>query len=258
MTLLILLLLVVAIITYAIFFGIFKLIWILCKSNRNMWPLILAGVCTLFLALLVALSVGWGVNKVMKPFQTMRAEIKNNPQPIYGQHTYKEGMAPYSLTVMDGIDFSDWIHFASGDVKLGIDTNLFKAKKDDTKTYLAGALARRQHPQGETFQQMWNSAKDKEDIQGRIQIASEKEITVNGMPGYLLNGTAYTNRGPLPFWFQAVEAEPQMTYYLVFVTLGRTEDKTEQVQRMLQSFRSSNLPIATPDNVPAPAPAQQP
>ena len=94
MTILILLLLAVALITFIIFFGIFKLIWILCKSNRNTWPILLAGICTLVLAAIAALGIWWGVRWVMEPFQSMRDSIKNNPQLIYGQHTYKEGLAP--------------------------------------------------------------------------------------------------------------------------------------------------------------------
>ena len=257
MIILILLALVTILITYAIFFGIFKLIWILCRSNRNLWPLLLAGICTLVLTAIATLSVWWGVHKIMTPFQSMRTAIKNNPQLIYGQHTYKEGLAPYSLTVVDGMDFSDWIHFDDLSLKLGIDTNIFKKPKEEKEgTYLAGAIVRHQHKEGETFQTAWKNIKDTEDLRGRLQISSEEEITVNGMTGYLVNGTAYTNRGPFPFWLEAVEAEPQATYYLLLSPIGK-EDKTEQIKRVLQSFRSSRLPIATPEDLPTTAQAPQ-
>ncbi len=244
---LILLCLIVLAVTYAVFFGIFKLIWILCRSNRNTWPLLLAGACTLALAVLTTLGGWWGVHKIMEPFQTMRTAIKNNPQPIYGQHTYKTDLAPYSLTVVDGMDFSDWINFDDGSVKLGIDTNVFKSKESDKQTYLAGAILRRRHPEDETFQGTWQKLKETENFKGRLHVVSEENVMVNGMKGYLVNAIAYTNRGPLPFWLEAVETEPQMTYYLLLSAIGK-EDKTEQIKRILQSFRSSRLPVATPDN----------
>ena len=257
MTILILLLLVIALITFVIFFGIFKLIWILCQSKRNTWPLLLAGICTLALAAIVTLGLWLGVRRIMEPFQSMRASIKNNPQQIYGQHTYKEGLAPYSLTLVDGMDFSDWIHFDETSVKLGIDTNMFKkADKSKESTYLAGAIVRRNHPKEESFLEAWKSIKNSDDAKNRLQILSEEEVMVNGMPAHLINGIGHTNRGPLPFWLQVVEAEPEVTYYLLLSPLG-TEDKTEQIKRVLQSFRSSRLPIATPESLPTPAETTQ-
>ena len=53
MLLLLLILLVILTLTFLFLFGVFKLIFWLAKNNRNLWPLILAGVGTCMIAVVI-------------------------------------------------------------------------------------------------------------------------------------------------------------------------------------------------------------
>ena len=59
MTTLIILLLVAAVAVYAVFFLLFKVIWIILKKSSNKWPLILAGICTILFSGAVIGTAAW-------------------------------------------------------------------------------------------------------------------------------------------------------------------------------------------------------
>ena len=111
---------------YAVFFLFFKVIWKLCKKDRNKWPLILAGICTALLTACVIGAAVWGVYKVMEPLRPIQQRLAAHPQPIYGTRTYKDPVYPLSFQISDGMDFSEWISLSDVKVKLGINTNLFR------------------------------------------------------------------------------------------------------------------------------------
>ena len=63
MTILVLLALLGVVAVYAVFFLLFKIIWMILKKSSNKWPLILAGVATVLLGTVTALSAYYGVKK---------------------------------------------------------------------------------------------------------------------------------------------------------------------------------------------------
>ncbi len=237
MTGLIILLLLAAAAVYAVFFLIFKLIWMIIKKQSNKWPLILAGVCTvLFCAAAVGGTV-WGVYKVTKPFKGIVQSIRQNPMPIYGETVYTDPEYGFELTVFNGMEFSDWMHFSGADVKLGIDTNIFK--KDNAGKNMEGpvtlaALARVKNDSDKTSLQSLEKAlannKDR-----RIEVNELRRTSLNGHPALYFAGTAYSNHGDkIPVWMTAAE-DGKYVYYAAVMQVS--EQPTSQPQQMVQSLR---------------------
>ena len=138
---------------YGIFFLIFKLIWLLCKSKRNFWPLILAGVSSvLVIAATVLLAVS-AFNRLVKPF-TPIMEAMSSSEPVYGQQTYTSPDNAFSLTLYDGMVPSDWIRLNELEVLVGLDTNALKAK-NVSKNLLDGfVLIKQTKPEDRTPEQL--------------------------------------------------------------------------------------------------------
>ena len=53
-----------------------------------------------------------------------------NPAPVFGEHVYTDPLYRFQLDVFDGMDFSEWMEWDDVDVKLGVDTNVFKTDAD--------------------------------------------------------------------------------------------------------------------------------
>ena len=69
MTILVILFLLGITAVYAVFFLLFKIIWMILKKSSNKWPLILAGVATVLLGTVTALSAYYGVICGLYPFR---------------------------------------------------------------------------------------------------------------------------------------------------------------------------------------------
>ena len=258
---LIVLSLIAAGILYLILFGIFKLIWIICKSNRNFWPLVLAGVGTVLFCTVVVCATWWGVKTVMAPFKPMIARAKQHPELVYGPRTYTDDKFPFELTVVDGMDFSQWINFNKVSLKIGADTNAFKQKgtgQQPSQLFLQMIIRAPIENKENPFEQL-EQIKDDPNFNPRFKVLREERGTVNGLPAYHIDGVAYSNRGPVNTWTTTVANGDGALYYLVFMNFG--EEKTEQIETVRNSFRQPGTAVSapsTPLSLPEPATEEQP
>jgi len=241
--------LIAAGIIYLIFFGIFKLIWMLLKSKRNFWPLVLAAVGTFLFCACIGIGAWWGVKKLIAPFNQMITRAKANPEVVLGERTYKDDRFPFELTVFDGMDFSEWISFDRSHVKIGVDTNIFKTKAPTDNSFFSIVLARTPIQNKEDPFAQWKNLKNEPNTQNNLRIVNEEETTVNGLPAYRVDAVAYSNRGALDIWGVIIAADSETLYYVIVTELGN-EEKKEQVETILRSFRT---PAATqPATAPEP------
>lgn len=241
MTGLIILLLIIAAVVYAVFFLIFKVIWMIIKKQSNKWPLILAGVCTVLFCGAVAGSAVWGVYKVMKPFTGIIERVEANPAPVYGETVYTDPEYGFTLTTFNGMDFSDWMHFGEADVKLGIDTNVFKkdsAGKDfDGPVTLAGIVRLPNKPEKTSVKAMEQGLKNNKDR--RLDIAEMRPMRVDGNPALYVAGTIYSNRGEsIPVWAVAAE-NGKYVYYVAIMEVAQDGNNTLLPEQTVQSLRFS-------------------
>lgn len=238
---LILLLLIAAAVIYAVFFLIFKVIWMIIKKQSNKWPLILAGVCTLLFCAGSAALIGWGSYKIIKPFTGIMERIKANPQPVYGQTEYTDPEYGFTLTVFNGMDFSEWMHFDGADVKLGIDTNVFK--KDNAGKNVKGpvtlaALLRTANKPDETSVSAVETAL-KANKDRRIDIDKMYTTAIDGNPALYVSGTVYGNGGEsVPVWFMAAE-NGKHVYYVGIMDFAKDGNNSQVPEQTLHSLRFS-------------------
>lgn len=239
MTLLIIFALVALAAIYAVFFLVFKLGWLLFKSHSNKGPLITAGVCTVLLAGAIGIGTWMGVRMVMAPFNAIIARVKQNPAPVYGEHLYRDETFPFELTVYDGMDFADWIKLGGVDVKLGIDTNVFKknAAGKPHENSLVAILVRRSEIHEKAPLEGIQSQLKNAQAQRQISLYSEQYTTVNGLPAYQAKGEAYSNRGKVNFWLTAFLTAPQTVYYVGALSLQDTPQMQQQALATVNSFK---------------------
>lgn len=236
MTILVILFLLGIVAVYAVFFLLFKVIWMILKKNSNKWPLILAGVATVLFGLCSALAVYWGVKKVIAPFKPIIA-ASQTADPVYGESTYQAPEYGAELTVYDGMTFSNWMHLGDVDLTVGIDTNAFKkdaAGKTPQAVTLAG-IVRQNNVEEDPFKDF---EEVRVDLQHRrqLEIHSSEKTTINGREALLVSGTGYSNQGnSLPFWLAVVAGDNHQVYYV----MAGTVDGQDQLlaKSMVKSFR---------------------
>lgn len=239
MTILIILALMALVVIYAVFFLLCKIAWLIFKSHSNKGPLLTAGVCTVFLAVLIGSGIWIGTRAVLAPFQGIKARIAQNPAQIYGEHTYQDDRFPFEMNVYDGMDFSNWINLGGLQLKLGADTNLFK-KDGAGKTPQNGlfAVLIRQAPiEAEDPLSVLQSQLEAAQLQRRLTVTSAQRTTINNLPAYQAKGEAYSNRGKVNFWVSNIQTDPQTLYYVVIFALSDTPQLAEQAVNMENSFR---------------------
>lgn len=234
---LIILLLIAAAVVYAVFFLIFKLIWMIIKKQSNKWPLILAGICTVLFCGAAIGGVMWGVYKVMKPFTGIVERIEANPNPIYGETVYTDPEYGFELTVFNGMDFSDWMHFNGLDAKLGIDTNVFKkdnaGKNIEGPVTIAALLRTKNYSEKTSITALEEALANNKDR--RIEVSTLRHTSINGNPALYVTGTVYSNRGDnLPLWMVAAE-NGKYVYYVIMLQIA--EQPTLQPEQTVQSLR---------------------
>lgn len=230
--------LVVLAFVFAVFFLIFKFIWLLCKKNTNRGPLIGAGICTLGCTVLLAFALYMGYRAVISPFEGIIANVKANPAPVYGERTYTDDKYPIALTVYDGMDFSKWITLGNIQLKAGIDTNAFKkdaAGKNPDDVFFS-LLLRQADATGDSLEKVREELATAQ-ANRKIEIADSAFTEINGLPAYQANGEAYSDRGKLNFWLTAVQAQPHTIYYVGALTLQNTPEIAEKAQSMTHSFK---------------------
>jgi len=218
MTGLIVFFLIVVLAVYAVFFLFFKLIWILFKRNKNTWPLVLAGVSTVLCGVALVGAAMWGVHKIMQPFRPLQQRILQDPQPVYGVRTYTDPVYHFTVQLPDGMDYSEWISLAGAELKLGINTNLFK--KDASGNEIKGPVvlsAFIRQTNGVDTQNPFGSLQaelTRENTDRRLKVDESTALTLAGQPAFYASGTLYTNRGPLPMWMQAIYQDGAIIYVL--------------------------------------------
>ncbi len=245
---LLLLLLLGIIVIYAVFFLVFKIIWMLLKKEGNKWPLIWSGICTVVFGVFIGATMAWSVYKVVSPFRGMMARYSENPAPVFGAREYTDPVYRFQLEVFDGMDFSDWMEFDDVDVKLGVDTNIFKTDKDQPTqdgSMLAAVILRQsdidvneEHPLEDLRQGLASAGNSR-----KLQILSQEDFTANGLPGAFVAGQAFGNRGEvIPVWLTALAApHGQVFYVATFVLQQAGQDNTEAASKAEQMARSLRL-----------------
>ena len=235
MTILILLLLLGIVAVYAVFFLLFKVIWMILKKNTNKWPLILAGIATVLLGVCATLSVYWGVKKVIAPFKPIIAAAQT-AEPVYGEKIYQSDEYGTELTVYDGMTFSDWMHFGDIDATVGIDTNSFKkdAAGKTPKTTTVAAIVRQNNADEDPFKDFNEELSSFQDR--RLDIHSVEKTKINGREALLVSATVYSNQGnALPGWLAVVPADNHRVYYVVAGDANK--ENTLIAKSIVESFR---------------------
>ena len=242
---LILFLLIVVLVVYAVFFLFFKLIWILFKKNRNLWPLILAGISTILSGLLMVGLIAWGISRIVAPFRPLQQRIVTQPEPVYGTHTYIDPDYHFTFQFHDGMDFSEWITWFTPKIKVGIDTNEFK--KDAAGRSIKGTgvyVILIYQTENINSQQPFQQLEEFLEENARISVSQHTPLVIDGQPAYYVTGTAYTNRGPLPFWGQALYQNNAIIYTLA-IEDSRLQRTSHPAQAIVQSLRPYPTPADT-------------
>lgn len=242
MTILIILALLALAVVYAVFFLLCKAGWLIFKSHSNKGPLITAGVCTVLCAVLVGIGLWLATRMALAPFQEVMARIKQNPTPVYGEHTYQDNRFPFELTVYDGMDFANWISLGGVDIKLGMDTNAFKKDADGKRpdNVLFAVLIRQTPIEADDPLAVLPSQLEAAQAQRRLTVTSAEHTTINGLPAYQAQGEAYSNQGKLNFWVTNVQTDPKTLYYIVVLAPRDTPQLSAQALGMENSFRILN------------------
>ncbi len=242
MTILIILALFALAVVYTVFFLLCKVGWLIFKSHSNKGPLITAGVCTVILSAFIVAGIWMGTRAILAPFQGLKERIAQNPNPVYGEHTYKDDRFPFELTVYDGMDFTDWITWGNVQFKLGIDTNAFKkgADKNTKENFLLAGLIRQTAIRDQDFFKKLESQLQAVQEQGKLSINSQERVQIDGKPAYQAQGEAYSNQGKMNFWLTAVQTEPNTVYYIAVVALKNFPQYQTQALGMGNSFRLLN------------------
>ncbi len=232
---LIILLLIAAGVVFAVFFLIFKLIWMMFKKEGNKWPLIWSGVCTVAFCAVTAFMIGTSVYKIVKPFTGMIEYVQKNPAPVYGEHVYTDPDYHFSLDVFNGMYFSDWINIKEANLKAGIDTNVFRNTNNDSNSFtLAGVLRLplSKKTSVQAFKKGLSQNKDR-----RLEVHEAKNVTLHGLPGYYVRATIYSNRGEqVPGWLSAVEKDGYV-YYVAVIYAGEQTSSGSEPETTVKSIR---------------------
>lgn len=251
MTFLIIMLLLILVAIYAVFFLLFKVVWMILKKNTNKWPLILAGLSTVLFLVVFGGAAAWGAYKVVSPFRGIISRISEDKAPEYGERVYTDPVYRFEVDVYDGMDFSEWMHFDDVDVKLGIDTNAFK-KDNAGKSYegpitFAGLIRQTDVDDGHPLEDLRGALAA--GLQRRqLDITDEQELTIDGRPALYVAGTAYSNRGEsAPFWLTAAYDNYGQVFYVITFTVGEGADgNAEKTARSLRFVSGPALTQAAP------------
>ncbi len=232
--------LILLLITYGVFFLIFELIWLLFKNKRVFWPLILAGVATLLVALLTTWACYSTYTHYVKPFSPIMQAI-NQKTLVTGSRTYTDPQDGFTLTLQNGTTLSDWISStALGNIRLlvGIDTNAFiQANKKNTDDLAVLLVIRQEKKYKENaitiLEQFANQVKDNNSPSARIEITGQPQtrFLAENTDAAQLSGIIYSPNIPqgMPATLLLVSAQ-DITYFIV--GFGNTT-----AQEMAASFR---------------------
>lgn len=249
---------------YGIFFLVFKLIWVLCKKQRNFWPLILAGAATLLTVFAVVWAVYRTVNTYIRPFAPIIEAVQTRTAPVYGAQAYADPRYGFGLTLYDGTVLSEWIDLPDNGpaVLLGVDTNSFLSNANDKSPFSGYLLARvadmkkyaEEYANAGALETARSLAQQAEDAQfdGEIVIddVSPAYAGTSGTAA-IIKGTLHSDRyqnESVPFQLLIAKEGPTL-----YALLGIEQNAQQQVEKTLRSFR---LKAAAPQTTALPATAQ--
>ena len=249
--------LLIAAVLYGIFFLLFKLIWVLCKKQRNFWPLILAGAATLLVIVGVVWAAASTVNRYVVPFTPIIQAAQTRTEPVYGAQAYTDPRFGFGLTLYDGTVFSDWINLPDNGPSLlvGVDTNVFVTNSmQEDNTPLAAYLLVRAETKNTTgalelTQQFAQQARDTQ-FNGKIEVDEVAPAYAGpGGTAAVMSGTIYSNSGEeLPFML-LIAKEGTTLYGLL--GLQRNTDQAEQTLRSFRFNAQSWQPAQAAPSLPA-------
>lgn len=128
------LLIVLGLVSFGISFLIFKLIWILCKSKRNFWPLIISGVLSGIIVLAAGIFSFVIYKKFVKPFDPIVQTVKAQKTLVEGHKLYTNPLG-FALTLHDGTTMSNWLQIEDWSFLVGVDTNMFLNKNNPSQPF---------------------------------------------------------------------------------------------------------------------------
>ena len=238
MLLLIVLILIGAAVTYGIFFLLFKLVWKLLKKDSNKGPLILSGIFTAAVWAVIVGVIYWTASMILSPLQTMIQDVKQNPQPVYGQRVYQDSTYPVALTVFDGMQFSDWITTNKFTFKLGMDTNLFKKGQKKGSPFMVAIIARDATP-NKGAEQVFSSLREAiraAEEKRRFMPVQQQAMELDGKPAYFVSGVLASNNSLANVAGVALYAGPEEVYFI-----GGVDNDETDLPRLVQMVQSARV-----------------
>lgn len=254
MTALIILGLVCAAVLYGIFFLIFKLIWLLFKRKRNLWPLLLAGAATAAFITLAAVATTHAVRTFVRPFNPIIEAARTQTAPVYGRRPYTDARYGFGLTLYNGTVMSEWIDWNNFSLLAGVDTNALLRNKAGQSggPFAMFALLREVKDEDADAEKIMNDIVrqiSQAQFQGRVETEEPApDFIGGGAQAYFVSGTFYNSSVPEGMPFSLLVAAQGKTVYYV-VGFGHTPDG--EVTDTVRSFRFSGPPVRRPE---APAP----
>lgn len=225
---------------YGIFFLIFKLIWLLFKNKRNLWPLILAGVFTVLFTVIPAILAVNAFHRFTEPL-TPIIEAVQEESPSYGVRFYMDQQYPFTMSLYNGMVMSEWITWNDVQILLGLDTNLLTVKEDYTDAH--GVIVFRQTkniPQGsadDILEEFIDQAEQNQDTaQVSFQAVTPVRIMGPDVSAAMVNGDIRTQQGAVVYFSFLLAKTDQAAYYV----LGLDQTENGLGEKTVQSFRLSN------------------
>lgn len=247
-----LLVLLIAAVTYGVFFLIFKLVWVIAGKNRNKWPLLLAGAATVLLFLAAIASIWMGVNTYVKPLMGLVNKVQNNTQIVSGNHPYKDAKYGFTMNLFGGTEVSDWAGKDSGFL-LGIDTNAtpmrnaLQAQNQEAQapfSIFAVITWKAQKAPQEEIDELLETLQGNQN--GQFELTHEPELLAENT--VYLAGIGTSNTGKSAQVYMTVSSQQGRNFLVVGMAFG-PQWYEQQLQQEVRSFRPSGV---------APAPVQVP
>lgn len=245
MTLLIIIGLLCIAALYGIFFLIFKLVWLLFKNKRNLWPLVLAGAATAAIVVLTAVAVTRAARAFVKPFTPIIEAVQTRNAPVYGAHVYTDPRYGFTMTLYNGTVMSDWIDWNGFKALAAFDTNaLVKTAdgKQETPFALFGVLPQQTNEKADVYEimrKMVLQLNGASSAQGRVEM-DENIQYVDAGPGAtaaFAQGTAYVENMPGGIPVALLAAAQGRT---VFYVAGFGTAPDGEIPNTVRSFRFSS------------------
>ncbi len=241
--------LIVVSVVYGIFFLIFKLLWLLFKSKRNLWPLVCAGVATASVFLLIGITGYQLYKQLAAPFQPIILAARQQTQPVIGQREYTDPRYGFHLTLYNATTLSHWIALDPVDqthMLVGFDTNILL--KDNTQDAAAfeGFLLLHQivrQPQTDALplaQALARQVQQAQSPRGEIRLLGEP-VSIDVGPdasGAVVYGELISDQLPHKINLIGLVAVRENTCYYVIGFGG----PTSAVSEMITSFRLPAIP----------------